>query len=113
MTIGLVLAAVGTAVTGQLLLKLGASTPVHSPGDLVSILLKPYTLVALVFYSVSALLWIMVLSRVPLSYAYPLLALNYVLVVAISAWFLGESVSAQRWVGVGVIMLGFLIAATS
>jgi drug/metabolite transporter (DMT)-like permease len=55
----------------------------------------------------------MVLSRVPLSYAYPLLALNYVLVVAISAWFLGESVSAQRWVGVGVIMLGFLIAATS
>jgi multidrug transporter EmrE-like cation transporter len=112
-TIGLVLAAVGTSVTGQLLLKLGASTPVHSPADLVSILLKPYTLVALVFYAVSAILWIMVLSRVPLSYAYPLLALNYVLVVAVSAWFLGEAVSAQRWVGVGVIMLGFLIAATS
>ena len=113
MTIGLVLGAVGMSVTGQLLLKLGASTPVHSPVDLLSILLKPYTLVALVFYAVSAILWIMVLSRVPLSYAYPLLALNYVLVVAISAWFLGEAVPAQRWVGVGVIMLGFFIAATS
>jgi multidrug transporter EmrE-like cation transporter len=113
MKLGLVLAAVGISVTGQLLLKLGASAPIHSAAEFLTTLFKPHTLIALVAYAVSAILWIMVLSRVPLSYAYPLLALNYVLVVAVSAWFLGESVPAQRWIGVGVIMLGFVIAATS
>ncbi len=108
-----VLASISMAVAGQLLLKIGATTPVRVPADLLTNLLKAQTLLALVLYATSALLWIVVLSRSQLSFAYPLLGLNYALVVAISAWILHEPVSIHRWIGVAVISIGFLVTATS
>lgn len=113
MVVLLVLASISLGVTGQVLLKLGAHTPVLAPGDLIGNLLRPTTLVALSLYVAATLLWITVLSRAPLSYAYPLLGLNYVLVVLMSAWILHEPVSVHRWIGVSVIVVGFLVTATS
>ena len=61
---------------------------------------------ALAFY-----LW--VISRVPLSLAYPVLAMNYLVVVIESAIFLGESVSWVRVVGVSIIIVGVAIVGLS
>ena len=113
MVLLLVLASISMGVVGQLLLKMGASTPVLAPGDLIRNLLRPTTLVALLLYGGATLLWITVLSRAALSYAYPLLGLNYALIVLLSAWILHEPVSVHRWVGVLVIVIGFLVTATS
>jgi multidrug transporter EmrE-like cation transporter len=62
-------------------------------------------------YVVSLLVWIMGLSRVPVSIAYPLLSLAYI-INAIAAYFLfGEAMTAMRWLGLGLIIVGvFLIA---
>jgi multidrug transporter EmrE-like cation transporter len=109
----LVLMSIGVGVVGQLLFKAGAVTPVHSLADLVDNLLRPPTISALVMYVASTLLWLVVVSRARLSYAYPLLGLNYALVVGASAWLLQEPVSPHRWIGVGFIVVGFVVAATS
>ena len=64
-------------------------------------------------YMVSLLVWIMGLSRVPVSVAYPMLSLGYV-INAIAAYYLfGESVTVTRWLGIGFIVLGvWLVAKT-
>jgi len=64
-------------------------------------------------YGISVLVWILGLSRVPVSIAYPLLSLGYV-VNAIAAYYLfGEAVTAQRWLGIGFIIVGVYLVARS
>ena len=64
-------------------------------------------------YMVSLLVWIMGLSRVPVSVAYPMLSLGYV-INAIAAFYLfGETVTVARWLGIGFIIVGvWLVAKT-
>jgi multidrug transporter EmrE-like cation transporter len=64
-------------------------------------------------YVLSLFVWIMGLSRVPVSIAYPLLSIGYV-INAIAAHFLfGEAVTASRWLGIGFIVVGvWLVART-
>lgn len=74
---------------------------------------QPYILGGMVCYAVSLVVWIMALSRVEVSIAYPMLSVGYVL-NAIAAWyFFGEAVSITRLVGIGVIILGVYIVARS
>jgi drug/metabolite transporter (DMT)-like permease len=64
-------------------------------------------------YVLGAVAWLTVLSRVPLSLAYPMLALSYA-ITPILAWLvLGEDVNGLRWAGIGVISLGVLLVARS
>jgi multidrug transporter EmrE-like cation transporter len=62
---------------------------------------------------VSVVVWILALSRVPVSVAYPMLSIGYV-VNAIAAWMLfGESLGAQKLVGIGFIVVGVWLVARS
>lgn len=113
MVLLLIFVSIGIGVIGQLLFKMAANTPVDGIAALMQVVSKPTTLVALALYVGATLLWITVLSRTALSYAYPLLGLNYVLVVVLSAWVLGEPVSIHRWIGVCFIAVGFAVTAGS
>ncbi|MFQ5858727.1 MAG: EamA family transporter [Anaerolineae bacterium] len=102
---------------GQLLLKIGMRQvgPV-SRSDLskpVSLLLavfgNPLILIAISLYIGGFLIWLIVLSRLDLSYAYPFLALAYVLVPVLSWLILGENIPAMRWVGIAVICIGLVL----
>jgi multidrug transporter EmrE-like cation transporter len=64
-------------------------------------------------YVLSVVVWIVGLSRVDVSLAYPMLSLGYV-VNAFAAWYLfGEVLSVQRLVGIGIILLGVVVLARS
>jgi multidrug transporter EmrE-like cation transporter len=64
-------------------------------------------------YALSLVVWIMGLSRTDVTIAYPMLSLGYV-VAAAGAWlFLGEAVSPQRMLAIGVIMVGVALLARS
>ena len=64
---------------------------------------------ALTLYGLSTLLWIWLLSRIPLSQAYPWVAIGSVL-VPLSAWFLfNERVAPVFWVGVMLILAGLFL----
>ena len=64
-------------------------------------------------YVISLVVWIMGLSRVPVSIAYPMLSIGYI-VSAIAAWYLfGESLTAQKMIGIGFIVIGVYLVAKS
>jgi multidrug transporter EmrE-like cation transporter len=74
---------------------------------------SPFILSGLACYGVSLVVWILGLSRVPVSIAYPMLSVGYI-VNAFAAWFLfGESVTAQKLVGIGFIVVGVYLVARS
>ena len=64
-------------------------------------------------YGISVIVWIVGLSRVPVSIAYPMLSIGYI-VNAIAAYYLfGESLTMARWLGIGFIVLGVFLVAKS
>ncbi len=115
----LIALSISTGVAGQTAIKLGVSQP-HAAGStsgilgLVSLILtSPWVLLGLTLYGIGAVAWIAVLARLDLSLAYPLLALNFVLITLSSRLILGEAVPTMRWVGMMVICVGIVIVARS
>lgn len=91
--------------TGQLCLKLGVSGGV----TVWQAVFRPYTLLGIAFYVVGMFFWLSVLRKLPLSTAYPLLALNYVMVFAYSAFLLKEQIEFTKICGVGLIVAGIIL----
>ena len=116
-----VLVAVVISVLGQLSLKVGmnqvgaidAESLTRPMETLIQVFSTPPVWLGLSCYGVSAVLWLVVLSRLDLSYAYLMLASMYVLIPLISWLFLGEQVPPMRWVGMVVVVLGVVIVARS
>lgn len=68
---------------------------------------------ALTCYGLSVVVWIVGLSRLPLSQAYPVLSVGYI-ITALLAWIiLDESITLTRWAGVGLIIAGVLLVSRS
>jgi drug/metabolite transporter (DMT)-like permease len=64
-------------------------------------------------YSIEMILWIFLLSRIPLSIAFPLAGLQQLVILAASFLFLNEKMNLDEWLGAGLIVLGLsTIAAT-
>jgi drug/metabolite transporter (DMT)-like permease len=117
---GVLLCGVLLNAFAQLWLK--AATRVSGPlvttdGNLMSramtLLTVPSLWFALTAYGVSVIVWIVGLSRVPVSQAYPLLSLGYVLNIGLAWWLFGEVPNAQRVIGVAVIIGGVVLVARS
>jgi multidrug transporter EmrE-like cation transporter len=64
-------------------------------------------------YAVSLVVWILGLSRVPVSVAYPMLSLGYVINAIAAQYLFGEAVTVTRWLGIGFIVLGVWLVARS
>jgi multidrug transporter EmrE-like cation transporter len=116
----LVLTGVLLNAAAQLLLKAGTNRIgafAFSLDNVIPVGLKvassPFVLGGLGCYAVSVVVWILALSRVPVSVAYPMLSIGYI-VNAVAAWFLfGESLAAQKLVGIGFIVVGVWLVARS
>ncbi|WP_297480334.1 SMR family transporter [Ferrovum sp.] len=116
----LILSGVLLNAVAQLLLKAGANQLGHFAftwENLWPIALKICTQwpipVGLFCYAISVVVWILALSRVPVSQAYPLLSIGYV-VNALAAWaLLGETLTVSRISGIAVILAGVYLIARS
>lgn len=111
-TIALLLVAVALGVTGQIFLKQGVSTEGPISGinrGLIATVFKPLVLVGFICYGLSSLFWLVVLSRTELSFAYPMVALGYVLVVFLSWLIFKEGVTWARVVGLALICVGVVV----
>lgn len=74
---------------------------------------EPHIVAGLSCYVISVVVWLLALSRVPVSIAYPMLSIGYV-VTALAAWaFLGEAVGPMRMAGIAVIIVGVFLVARS
>lgn len=119
--LALILICVFAGAFGQILLKIGMGKigPISQWSKLwqweffLHIVTNPYVLLGLALYAASALFWLAALSNLNVSFAYPLLSLAYVVIAIASYFILKEPLSAVRWGGILLIVLGsFLITRT-
>jgi len=116
----LVFISVVAMTSAQLLLKKGLLSIGQSPqsiGELGSYFLKaysnPYVISAVFMTIVTALSWLLAVSKAELSYIYPFMALSYVLVALFSLYIFKDDITALRWLGIVVICVGiFLVSRT-
>jgi multidrug transporter EmrE-like cation transporter len=98
----------GTNRVGEFAFSLDNVVPIGA-----KLVANPPILAGLACYVVSVVVWILGLSRVPVSIAYPMLSVGYI-VNAFAAWMLfGESITAQKLVGIGFIVVGVYLVAKS
>ncbi len=97
-----------TRISGPLL-----SSDAQLAARALKLLAVPSLLYALTAYGVIVIVWIVGLSRVPVSQAYPLLSLGYVLNIGLAWWLFGEIPNVQRVAGVAVIIAGVVLVARS
>ena len=96
--------------TGEILLKKGASAVSPAGGWVAHLgitpLLSGWTWLGIISYVLSLVSWLHVLRFVPLSIAFPLINVVHVFVPLGASVFLHEHVSAKRWLGISLIILG-------
>jgi multidrug transporter EmrE-like cation transporter len=114
----LLLFAVGSAAVGQLLLKHGMVTATkkveQTKGSLaIAAGTSPWVLLGLTVFAVSAVAWLMTLSKVPLSLAYPFNALGYLGILTASVLVLNEKANVWTWVGTLCVVGGLILVVTT
>jgi len=113
----LILLSISIAVGGQLMLKIGINRmgvsdlgSLSAVGGFFSGIIKsPMVIAGLLLYVISAAIWMIVLSAVDLSFAYPFLGFTYVLVLVLSKFILREDVNPVRWIGAFIITAGVVV----
>ena len=114
-SLALLLFAVASAATGQVLLKHGMTRASHGTGSslLVRAATSPWILLGLTVFSISAVAWLSTLSRVPLSIAYPFNALGYLGILTASALILNERTNIWTWIGTLCVVAGLVIVVAT
>ena len=121
LSLALIILSVTLTALAQLFMKAGMSTPAVqtalAEGNLVNsvlaVALSPLVILGLVTFGLSATSWLLVLAKVPVSQAYPFVALGIVLTSAGGYLFMGEIVSLWRVAGIATIALGVAMVASS
>jgi multidrug transporter EmrE-like cation transporter len=75
--------------------------------------IQPHFVFGVACYGISLIVWILGLSRVPVSVAYPMLSIGYVINAVAAYYLFGESVSVTRWLGIGCIIVGVWLVGRS
>ncbi len=99
----------------ELLMKKGADAVEHAAGNVgifgVAALASGWTWLGIISYVLSFVSWVHVLRFLPLGIAYALINVVHVL-IPIGSWvFLGEQISARRWIGISIVVLGLYLVA--
>ena len=104
----------------QLLLKAGTNelgvitlTRDGWPDTLLRMATQGHFVLGAACYVLSLFVWILGLSRVPVSVAYPLLSVGYIVNAIAAHYLFGEAVTITRWVGIGFIVVGVFLVARS
>ena len=99
-------------VTGQVFFRAGVDNrSFGSIEEIVRTIFSPLIFAGLVIYALSTILWLYVLTRIPISQAYPMLALAYPAMLIIAKFLFNEDISLIRWIGVGVVCIGVVLVA--
>jgi multidrug transporter EmrE-like cation transporter len=120
-TWAMILTGVGLNAAAQLLLKVAARPLAHfsqfdgdTLADSALILSKSVPFWAgMVCYGVSVCVWLAALSKAPVSTAYPMLSLGYVVIAAVSVVWLGESMGPAKVLGIALICAGVVLVSRS
>ncbi len=113
--IGTIITSVSMGAVAQILLKIGMNSvgQISIGLELINAVFNPYVFIGLITYFLSAMIWIMALSKTDVSYAYPFASLAYVIVTILGYLILNETINTTRIIGVSVIILGVYVVSKS
>lgn len=97
-------------VGGLTLVKVGAEANNFAMNSsFFNLQLSYTTLIGLILYVISFVMWIVIVQRFNLSYIQPLTTgLSYFLIIAASIFILKEQITTFQWVGLGFILVGVI-----
>lgn len=120
MIFALILLGVMLNASAQLLLKGGMSQIGHFDFTLANaipigmkVAANPPIITGLFMYVMSVVVWLLVLSRVQVSFAYPMLSIGYIVNALAAYYFFGEPLTSIRMLGIFIIIGGVYLVAQS
>lgn len=113
-SLGITLFSIFLGATGQLLFRVGMLhygrvTVEQAWRQLFRIIFTPAVFTGFLCFGLSSILWLVVISKWELSYAYPMVAIGYVLAIFYGTYFLQESVNLPKILGSFLILAGIFI----
>ncbi|MGH8657970.1 MAG: EamA family transporter [Gammaproteobacteria bacterium] len=117
----LIVCSVALSALAQLLLKLGMSNPhiqqaVEKGGSLPALWAaasNAKVIGGLGLYALGAVLWLLVLAKADLSFAYPFVGLGFIITMAFGVWVLHEPIGISRSLGATLVVIGVYLVARS
>lgn len=113
-----IFATLGFTVYGQLILKWRITQFGTLPEELsdkliflLRLIFDPAIFSGFAAAFLASLAWMAAMTKFELSHAYPFMSLNFVVVLLLSGWLLSEPLTAQKSLGVGLIVLGTVVGA--
>jgi drug/metabolite transporter (DMT)-like permease len=100
---------------GQIIFKISAKSisGLSFAESLPRLLLVPTFYLACILYFMATVLWVWILSRLPLNQAYPFVTLALILVPLMSWYFFAEVPTFPYWVGIGMVVIGLIVIAAA
>ena len=119
--LALLITSVVFATAGQITLKsamnrvgrIGTAQVTAAADTALRMAREPLLWIGLALFGISALFWLVVLSHVPLSLAYPVVGISYIFVVIFSRLVLHEHIPTLRWIGALVVAMGIALIGLS
>jgi len=113
-TLVILFMAIGFATAGQLLLKegmnqIGEIGIAEIPTLIKGVVMTWQAILGLGLFGLSSVFWLITLSKLDLSTAYPFVSLSYLIILAFSVWVLNERPPLITWGGAGLIMVGIVM----
>jgi multidrug transporter EmrE-like cation transporter len=109
---------IGLTVYGQLVVKWQVLQAGEFPGALgdrvefmLRLLANPWIISVFAAAAIAALAWMAAMTRLELSVAYPFVATTFALVLILSGVFFDEAITTAKTLGVGLIILGIVVAS--
>jgi drug/metabolite transporter (DMT)-like permease len=115
LAVALLLVAISLGAVGQIFLKGGIQKlgPHPAPLTVLKSIATPMVAGGFICYGLSSLLYLLAISRLDLSYAYPMVAFSYVMVAILSYWFFHDVPPPMRVAGLAIILIGVMVVALS
>ncbi|PXX72980.1 undecaprenyl phosphate-alpha-L-ara4N flippase subunit ArnE [Pseudomonas sp. NFPP07] len=109
MSLLLLLAACLLTCLGQIAQKFAVESWRGQPSGALDKLRSPWLWLALASLGLGLLVWLLVLQRVEVGIAYPMLSLNFVLITLIARFVFHETIDRRHWLGVALVLAGVLL----
>ena len=109
---------ISLAIVGQIMMKQGMIMFGQFPitqllSKILPMVFQPYVFVGILCFGVSSVFWLVVLSRIELSMAYPLVSIAYIVTAIFSYFIFKENITLIRWIGILTICLGVFLVSRS
>lgn len=95
------------------MLQIGEMTIRSMISNIGTLITNIWLWIAMFCYAVSILLWMSILSKIEVSFAYPFLSIGYIISAVIGYFFFQESLSIIRIMGIIVICIGVILISRS